>query len=32
MHCLDYLSDKPKFFIFKKATNKTNLGGVLFLV
>ena len=32
MHCLDYISDKPKFYIFKKETNKTNLGGLLFLL
>ena len=30
MHCLDLISGPPKFFIFQKESNKTNLGGVLF--
>ena len=32
MHPLDFLSESPKFFIFQKETNKTNFGGVLFLI
>ena len=32
MHCFDFLSDKPKIYIFQKETNKTNLGGILFLI
>ena len=32
MHSLDFLSESPKYFIFQKGTNKTNLGGVLFLL
>jgi len=29
MNSLDMISGPPKFFIFQKASNKTNLGGVL---
>ena len=32
MHSLDFLSESPKYFIFQKGANKTNLGGVLFLL
>ena len=32
MHPLDFLSGPPTFFIFKKESNKTNFGGVLFLI
>ena len=32
MNCLDFLSESPKLFIFQKEANKTNLGGVLFLL
>ena len=31
MHCLDFLSESPKNFIFEKESNKTNFGGVLSL-
>ena len=31
MHSLDFLSDPPKYFIFQKGANKTNLGGILFM-
>ena len=32
MHFFDFLSDSPKIFIFQKKTNKTNFGGILFLI
>jgi len=32
MHSLDLLSESPKYFIFQKGANKTNLGGVLFMI
>ena len=32
MHSFDFLSDSPKYFIFQKDSNKTNLGGVLFVL
>jgi len=32
MHSLDFLSESPKYFIFQKGANKTNLGGVLFTI
>ena len=32
MHSFDFLSDSPKYFIFQRSTNKTNLGGVLFII
>ena len=32
MYKLDFLSNSPKNFIFQKATNKTNLGGILTLI
>ena len=32
MHFLDFLSESPKFYIFQRETNKTNFGGVLFLI
>ena len=32
MHPLDFISQSPQTFIFQKETNKTNLGGILFLV
>ena len=32
MHCFDFLSDSPRIFIFDRETNKTNFGGVLFLL
>ena len=32
MHFLDFLSESPKLFIFQKESNKTNFGGVLFLI
>ena len=31
MHCLDLISGSPKFLIFQKSSNKTNLGGFLFI-
>ena len=32
MQNFDFLSSSPKFFIFKKETNKTSFGGILFLI
>ena len=32
MNALDFLSNSPNIFIFQKETNKTNFGGVLFLI
>ena len=32
MHFLDFISDSPKLFIFQKESNKTNLGGIFFLI
>jgi len=32
MYYLDFLSESPKLFIFQKQSNKTNFGGVLFLI
>ena len=32
MRKLDFISKSPNFYIFKESANKTNLGGVLFLV
>ena len=32
MHSFDFLSDSPKYFIFQKDSNKTNLGGILFIL
>ena len=32
MHSFDFLSNSPKNFIFHKNSNKTNLGGVLFII
>ena len=32
MKNFDFLSDSPKIFIFKKDSNKTNFGGILFLI
>ena len=32
MHFLDFLSEPPKIFIFKKEKHKTNFGGILFLI
>ena len=32
MNALDFLNSSPHYFIFKKETNKTNFGGVLFLI
>ena len=32
MHCFDFLSNSPRIFIFDRETNKTNFGGVLFLI
>ena len=32
MHSLDFISGPPKFFIFQKESNKTNLGGVFFFI
>ena len=32
MHSLDFISQSPPIFIFQKEANKTNLGGVLFLI
>ena len=32
MNFLDFLNDSPKIFIFQKKANKTNFGGVLFLI
>lgn len=32
MHPLDFLSDSPNIFIFKKKSNQTNFGGVLFFI
>ena len=32
MHFFDLISDSPKLFIFQKEANKTNFGGVLFMI
>ena len=32
LNCLDFLNNSPNFFIFQNETNKTNFGGVLFLI
>ena len=32
MHPLDFISDSPNLFILHKESNKTNFGGVLFLL
>ena len=32
MYNLDFLTDSPKIFIFQKDKNKTNFGGILFLI
>ena len=32
MKIFDFLSEYPKLFIFKKESNKTNFGGILFLI
>lgn len=32
MHPLDILSDSPHLYLFQKVSNKTNLGGFLFLI
>lgn len=32
MHFLGFISDSPKLFIFQKESNKTNLGGIFFLI
>ena len=32
MHSLDFISQSPQVFIFHKTANKTNLGGILFLI
>ena len=32
MHFLDFLNEPPKIYIFQKEKNKTNFGGVLFLI
>ena len=32
MHFLDFLNEPPRLFIFQKIANKTNFGGVLFLL
>ena len=32
MNCLDFLSIPPNFYIFQEKKNKTNFGGVLFLL
>ena len=32
MRNLDFLSEYPRAYIFEKDTNKTNFGGVLFLI
>ena len=32
MHSFDFISQSPSLFIFKKEANKTNLGGILFLI
>lgn len=32
MHSFDFISEAPKNYIFKKDANKTNLGGVLFII
>ena len=32
MRKIDFISNSPNFYIFKESANKTNLGGVLFLV
>ena len=32
MHSFDFLSKSPNLFIFQKAQNKTNFGGVLFII
>jgi len=32
MNCLDFLSEPPKNYIFKKGQNKTHFGGTLFFI
>ena len=32
MHSFDFISQSPSLFIFQKEANKTNLGGILFLI
>ena len=32
MNSIDLISDSPKFFIFQKKSNETNLGGLLFII
>ena len=32
MRIIDFLSDSPKTFIFKKSSNKTTFGGFLTLI
>ena len=32
MHSLDFISQSPRLFIFHKESNKTNFGGILFLI
>ena len=32
LNCLDFLNNSPNFFIFQNESNKTNFGGVLFLI
>jgi hypothetical protein len=32
MHSLDFLSQSPHLFIFRRSSNKTNLGGILFFI
>ena len=32
LHCLDFLSDSPKNFIFQNKSNKTHFGGLLSLI
>ena len=32
MRKIDFLSEYPRFFIFEQEVNKTNFGGILFLL
>ena len=32
LHFLDFIGSSPNNYIFKKSSNKTNFGGVLFLI
>ena len=32
MNCLDFFSDSPRNYIFQRSSNKTNFGGVCFII